>query len=225
MKPKQDIMIIEDGILCTREGAAFGKEHEHWQGQAGIYRIWKGVVKHKSNRMPSEEWWHERSPLSSYILSSCNHSNDSLLNEKYAWEIRAFCIETSKHGQVRAKGEGDKCWDEPQMQPCSPEIMVGLSLQKQRDSLGGIPAGVSSKSCSWAKTQGEQRMGVQPWLSGGWESRQSNKATEPCCPTVSQSSPPFSHGVKLQSTSANLRTGTTESLFPPWVKAALCNQS
>ena len=139
MKPKQDIMIIEDGILCTREGAAFGKEHEHWQGQARIYRIWKGVVKHKSNRMPSEEWWHERSPLSSYILSSCNHSNDSLLNEKYAWEIRAFCIETSKHGQVRAKGEGDKCWDEPQMQPCSPELTVRLGLERGEIGLLLVP--------------------------------------------------------------------------------------
>ena len=113
-----------------------------------------------------------------------------------------------------------KCWDKPQMQPYSWVLTVRLSRERGKIMLQLVLYSArGSKQTQWAFLQQwilgqEHSTEVQTQLSSGGNSRQRNKTPDPGCPLTSQSWPPSSLGAGLQSTlSANLRTGTTESLF------------
>lgn len=103
--------------------------------------------------------------------------------------------------------------------------MFPFSWQKQRD-LVDILSVVSSMSCSWAQgpEQGHST-GAQPQLSGGWHSRQRNKATKPCSPVAFQSSLPSP--LVLGCEAHYLKTGelVLQNHFFPWAKGALWDQS
>ena len=93
---------------------------------------------------------------------------------------------------------------------------IPFTLEKQRNAVGS-PAGAGSTSCGWAQWPGQgYSIKVQLQLAGSWPSRQRNKAMELGCLLTSQSSSPFTLGVRLWNVlPTNLRTGATDSLFSP----------